>query len=67
MAGSFYRVRCPDCENEQIVFGKASTAVACAVCGHTLVRPAGGEADIDGEVLETVEHRPEDTHAAIEG
>jgi small subunit ribosomal protein S27e len=57
MAGSFHRVACPDCENEQIAFGRASTEVACAVCGHTLARPTGGKAVIEGEVLETVEHR----------
>lgn len=57
MAGSFLTVKCPDCENEQIVFEKASTPVACAVCGHTLASPTGGEADIEGEVVETVEAR----------
>jgi small subunit ribosomal protein S27e len=57
MAGGFYKVECPDCENEQTVFGKASTEVACAVCGTTLARPTGGEADLTGEVLETVEAR----------
>lgn len=67
MAGSFYRIRCPDCENEQIVFGKAATDVACTVCGHTLVRPTGGDADVDGEVVETVEHRLEDPDAAVGG
>ncbi len=57
MAGSFYNVRCGDCENEQIVFGKASTEVACAVCGTTLARPTGGKAEIDHEITETVEAR----------
>lgn len=57
MAGSFYNVECPDCENEQTVFGKASSEVACAVCGTTLARPTGGEADFTGEVVETVEAR----------
>ena len=57
MPGSFYRVECPDCENEQIVFGKAASTVACAVCGHTLARPTGGEATLEGEVTETVEAR----------
>ncbi|MEE6208672.1 MULTISPECIES: 30S ribosomal protein S27e [unclassified Salarchaeum] len=57
MPGNFYSVECPDCENEQIVFGKASSEVACAVCGTTLARPTGGEADIEGDVLETVETR----------
>jgi small subunit ribosomal protein S27e len=57
MAGSFLSVECPDCENEQTVFSEAATAVACAVCGHTLARPTGGKAAIEGTVLETVEQR----------
>jgi len=57
MAGSFHRVRCPDCENEQVVFRKASTAVACAVCGTMLARPTGGKVVFEGEVIETVEDR----------
>jgi len=57
MAGRFYTVVCPDCENEQSVFGKASTEVACAVCGTTLARPTGGEAELAGEVVDTVEAR----------
>jgi len=57
MAGSFYRVACPDCENEQVIFGRAATEVTCQVCGHTLARPTGGEAVLEGEVTETVEAR----------
>ena len=57
MAGGFFKVECPDCENVQIVFGKASSEVACAVCGTTLARPTGGEAEFAGEVVETVEAR----------
>jgi small subunit ribosomal protein S27e len=57
MAGSFISVQCPDCENEQTVFEKAATEVACAVCGHTLARPTGGLAAIEGEVVEVVEAR----------
>ncbi|MFB6252650.1 MAG: 30S ribosomal protein S27e [Halobellus sp.] len=57
MAGNFYRVRCPDCDNEQVIFGKASTAVNCAVCGTTLATPTGGDATLHGEVVETVERR----------
>ncbi len=57
MAGNFYQVVCPDCENQQVVFEKAASEVACAVCGHTLVRPTGGKAAIEGEVTETVEAR----------
>lgn len=57
MAGDFFRVRCQDCENEQTVFEKVSSEVACAVCGTTLARPTGGKAAIDGEIIEVVESR----------
>ena len=57
MPGSFIRVRCPDCENEQTVFEKAASAVTCAVCGTTLVTPTGGKAAIEAEVLDVVEQR----------
>jgi small subunit ribosomal protein S27e len=57
MAGSFITVACPDCESEQTVFEKASSEVACAVCGHTLAHPTGGKADLEGEVTGVVEAR----------
>ncbi|CCQ36518.1 30S ribosomal protein S27e [Natronomonas moolapensis 8.8.11] len=57
MPGTFIRVRCDDCENEQVVFSKAANAVDCAVCGSTLATPTGGEADLHTEVVETVEAR----------
>ncbi|WP_226012794.1 30S ribosomal protein S27e [Halomicrobium salinisoli] len=57
MAGNFVTVTCPDCENEQTLFEKAATEVDCAVCGHTLARPTGGLAAIEGEVTEVVESR----------
>jgi small subunit ribosomal protein S27e len=57
MAGSFHVVECPDCGNEQTVFGRASTTVNCVVCGSTLATPGGGKARFTGEVVETVEAR----------
>jgi len=57
MAGSFITVACPDCESEQVVFQKASSEVACAVCGHTLAHPTGGKVDLEGEVSGVVEAR----------
>ncbi|PSQ58768.1 30S ribosomal protein S27e [Halobacteriales archaeon SW_7_71_33] len=59
MPGEFLSVECPDCGNEQTLYGKAASEVHCAVCGTTLATPTGGEAEITGEVLETVESRPE--------
>ncbi|ESS08996.1 MAG: SSU ribosomal protein S27E [uncultured archaeon A07HN63] len=57
MTGNFVTVKCNDCENEQSVFEKTATVVNCAVCGTTLATPTGGKAEIDHEVLETVEAR----------
>ena len=57
MAGAFIRVRCDDCENEQVLFGKAATTVSCAVCGSTLATPTGGEATLHGDTVEVVEAR----------
>jgi small subunit ribosomal protein S27e len=52
---AFYRVKCPDCENEQVVFEKASTVVDCGVCGHILAEPTGGKANIKAEILAVLE------------
>jgi small subunit ribosomal protein S27e len=51
----FYRVKCPDCENEQVIFGKAATVVDCIVCGKVLAEPAGGKAHITAEILSEIE------------
>jgi small subunit ribosomal protein S27e len=47
----FYRVKCPDCENEQIIFEKASTVVDCVVCGRVLAEPTGGKISLKAEKL----------------
>lgn len=57
MAGTFLRVECQDCENEQIVFNRAATVVNCAVCGSTLATPTSGKASLSGEVVDVVEAR----------
>jgi len=51
----FLLVKCPDCENEQILFDHASTIVKCLVCGRVLARPTGGRAEIDAKVLKILE------------
>ena len=48
----FYRVKCPDCENEQTIFEKASTTVKCVVCGHDLATPTGGKASFKAEIIQ---------------
>jgi small subunit ribosomal protein S27e len=49
----FYRVKCPDCDNEQTVFEKVSTVVSCVVCGRVLAEPTGGKAALKSDVLAT--------------
>jgi small subunit ribosomal protein S27e len=51
----FLRVRCNDCNNEQVVFGNASTKVECNVCGRLIVEPTGGKANIRTQILEVLE------------
>ena len=51
----FIKVRCKDCENEQVLFDKASTVVSCHICGSKLAMPRGGKAMMKGEVLEVIE------------
>lgn len=42
----FLRVKCLDCDNEQVIFGCASTEVTCLVCGKPLLQTTGGKAKI---------------------
>jgi small subunit ribosomal protein S27e len=51
----FIKVRCNDCENEQVLFDRASTTVLCHICGSKLAVPGGGKAVIKGKILETIE------------
>jgi len=53
-SSKFLKVKCNDCENEQVVFDHASTSVKCSVCGSTLVEPSGGKAEIKGEIIEVL-------------
>ena len=51
----FIKVRCKDCENEQVLFNKVSVTVSCHICGSKLAIPTGGKAKIKGEILELIE------------
>lgn len=51
----FMKVRCKDCENEQVIFDRASTPISCHICGSKLAIPKGGKADIKAEILEIIE------------
>lgn len=42
----FLKVICDQCNNEQIIFNKASSVVKCLVCENILAEPTGGHADV---------------------
>jgi small subunit ribosomal protein S27e len=52
--GQFLRVRCLDCDNEQIIFNKAASNVQCIICGKTLVKPLGGKSKIIAKITEVI-------------
>ena len=51
----FVKVRCPSCKNEQIIFGKSSSDVACLVCGALIAKSTGGKTAIRARILEVLE------------
>lgn len=54
MKSKFVKIRCPKCQNEQIIFGKASSAVKCLICDSPLVETSGGKAKIKAKVIEVL-------------
>ena len=50
----FILVKCPDCENEQIIFDHATIKVECNVCGQVLAQPSGGKAIIYAKILKVL-------------
>ncbi len=54
-SSKFIKIRCPKCKNEQVMFGKAATKIACLVCGKILAEPTGGKSKIKARILEVLE------------
>ncbi len=51
----FVRIKCEDCENEQVTFRHVSSEVECMVCGAPLAEPTGGYSKFNGEIVEELE------------
>jgi small subunit ribosomal protein S27e len=47
----FYRVKCPNCSNEQVVFSHSTFPSRCLSCATPLVETGGGQAKILGEIV----------------
>jgi len=50
----FIKVKCNQCKNEQIIFGKIASNVNCLVCNSVLAEPTGGKSRIKAKVLEVL-------------
>ncbi|MGP6219816.1 30S ribosomal protein S27e [Caldiplasma sukawensis] len=48
----FVKIKCNECENEQITYSKGSSVVNCNICGSVIAEPTGGSIKIKGELLE---------------
>ncbi|NHJ12269.1 MAG: 30S ribosomal protein S27e [Candidatus Thorarchaeota archaeon] len=48
----FLKVKCLDCENEQIIFANATTEVKCLKCEKILAKPSGGKAKLESTARE---------------
>lgn len=48
----YVKVKCHECGNEQIIFGKASTTPKCTSCDVALAQTTGGKAAITAEIVE---------------
>ena len=55
MTSKFLKVKCDKCNNEQNVFGSASTEVKCTVCGNVLLKPKGGRAGIETKISKVLD------------
>ena len=43
MRSKFIKVKCNKCNNEQNIFGKASSKIECLVCNEALAVATGGK------------------------
>lgn len=50
MTGSFLKVKCEKCNNEQNIYEKAATKVHCLVCNETIAEPRSGRANLADNV-----------------
>jgi small subunit ribosomal protein S27e len=50
--GTYARIGCADCDNEQVMFARPSNEVSCRVCGSPLAHPTGGLAELEGTFIE---------------
>lgn len=51
MKSEFLLVKCPDCQEERIVFSNASKDIGCVGCGRKLAESTGGRSIVLATVI----------------
>ncbi len=51
----FQKVKCKECDEENIVYSHASSSVTCKSCGNVIAEPSGAVAILHGVVSGSVE------------
>jgi len=51
-----WKVKCKNCQHEQIVYSKPAIIVKCNNCGEVIIKPTGGKGEtINCEVVEVIQ------------
>ncbi len=51
----FQKVKCKECNEENIVYSHASSSVTCKSCGNVIAEPSGGKATLHGDISGSAE------------
>ena len=51
----FQRIKCSECEEEQIIYSHTTTVIKCNSCGNSIAEPTGSKAKLFGKVSETIQ------------
>ena len=51
----FLKVKCKECNEENIVYSHASSSVTCKSCGNVIAEPSGAAATLHGDISGSAE------------
>jgi len=51
----FLLVKCPDCDEERILFSNSAKDVGCKGCGRKLAERTGGKVRVDAQVIKRLD------------
>lgn len=54
-SSKFQKVKCKECDEQNIVYSHASSSITCKSCGNVIAEPTGAVATLHGEISGTVE------------